>query len=502
MSVRRSAVLVVLAVLTVAGPAAAADVSASSVTGLRLERPTPARGAEDDVLGISTVNAAPGGGASAWVLTCRAPTIRFGPKCLEIDPDVVISAVPCPRTDTSIEGFLSRLDMVRVVCPRLAPGVRMDLDDSDLFILDRDPTAPRPATGRLVDVTVLPVTPFISSDPVTMVAPTTTRPYHVELSELSRPTGFWSVTLAGGDDVVRLPSTATGGSDIRTRAGEDVVATGGGSDVVDLGSGDDRLVVAAVPDGRPDSYTGGSGTDTLDFSARTTPVVAAGFTSSVGGTGDGDDRAVGFERVIGGSGNDSILGMPSAFGGPGDDLLTARAAGSLLVGGPGVDTMRGGPGDDRIDARDGARDARIECGGGQDVVELDLVDPAPAQPRACRSVARLAIDEGPPTRITGATARTGGVLRVRVACPAGAPRACAGFLTAALADGGSRTPARVRYRLRAGRTGVVAARLTPREATRLTRTRDIAVTSRETGRSGPKTVRALLRVAPAGDARR
>lgn len=502
MSVRRSALLVVLAVLTVAGPAAAADVSASSVTGLRLERSSAGfTGSQNDVLGIATTNAGPGGEATAWVLTCVKSTVRFGAKCLENDPDVVVSGVPCQRTDRSFEGFLLRTDDVRVVCPRLAPGVRIELDDSDLFILDRDPTAPRQGV-RLTDVTLLPVTPFISSDPVTMVAPATARPYHVELSELSRPTGFWSVTLAGGGDVVRLPSTATGGSNIRTRGGGDVVATGGGSDVVDLGSGDDRLVVAAVPDGRPDSYTGGSGTDTLDFGARATPVVAAGFTSGVGGTGDGDDRAVGFERVIGGSGNDSILGMPSALGGPGDDLLTARAAGSLLVGGPGVDTMRGGVGDDRIDARDGARDARIECGGGQDVVELDLVDPAPAQPRACRSVARLAIDEGPPTRIAGATARAGGLVRVRVACPAGAPRACAGVLTAALADGGSRTPARVRYRVRAGRTGVVAARLTPREAARLTRPREVAVTSRETGRSGPETVRALLRVVPAGGTRR
>jgi len=93
------------------------------------------------------------------------------------------------------------------------------------------------------------------------------------------------------------------------------------------------------------------------------------------------------------------------------------------------------------------------------------------------------------------------MLRVRVACPAAVPRACAGRLTAALADGGARRPASVRYRVRPGRTAVVAARLTPRETARVTRPRDVFVTSRETGRSGPKTVRALLRIAPPGGAR-
>jgi hypothetical protein len=503
-SARLSILLGAVALAVSATPAAAVDVSASSVTGLRLEPSSFGGGAS--LVGLATVNAGRGGSASSWALSClTVDTLRLTSKCLENDPDVVASRVACDRSDLTFRDFaLFRTDLVRMTCPRLAPGIQVDLTRGPAMIADRDALTQGGEVDQdgVVDIESFLVTPFISDDPVTITAPTQiTGSYRIEFSDLSRPTGFWRIVLARGDDTFRMPLAATGGSDVRTGPGDDIVRPGGGNDFVDLGSGSDRLEAGAAPDGQPDSYVGGPGIDTLDYGLRSAPVTVAGFTSGVGSAGEGGDQAVEFERVIGGSGDDFLLGMPSALGGPGDDLLTARQAGSVLVGGPGIDTMRGGPGDDRINARDGERDVRVECGAGEDLLLLDLVDPLPLVPRACETLSRLAIDEGEPTGVGRVVMRADGRLAVAVTCPSGARRACAGRLTASLARGGARNPAPVRYRVASGRRALVSPPLTAREGARLRRSAAVVVvTSREVGRSGPKTVIARRLVAAGGSA--
>jgi Ca2+-binding RTX toxin-like protein len=109
----------------------------------------------------------------------------------------------------------------------------------------------------------------------------------------------------------------------------------------DLGEGDDRMTLTAAS--HPGSVFGGSGADTI----------AAGLGRNVIGGGDGNDV------LKGGAGNDRILGDR------------------------GRDAIFGGSGNDRLRADDGAPDAVIDCGPGEDAVRIDPTDPAP---RRCERV--------------------------------------------------------------------------------------------------------------------
>ncbi len=90
--------------------------------------------------------------------------------------------------------------------------------------------------------------------------------------------------------------------------------------------------------------------------------------------------------ISGGSGNDvshgnrgndlifANLGVDETFGGGGDDVLFALARRD--VSGPGDvvgDTLHGEEGHDDLRTRDGEAD-KIDCGPGNDVARLDLVD--------------------------------------------------------------------------------------------------------------------------------
>ena len=105
----------------------------------------------------------------------------------------------------------------------------------------------------------------------------------------------------------------------------------------------------------------------------------------------------GHDRVHGGAGDDWVRGDPNrdlVAGGPGDDRVGGGGSDDVLRGGlgddwlhPGLgdDVVRGGPGDDVIDAAGDAPRAwrprrvhvdRIHCGGGWDLVVLDVADVA------------------------------------------------------------------------------------------------------------------------------
>ncbi|HEX8912167.1 MAG TPA: hypothetical protein VF796_07385, partial [Humisphaera sp.] len=148
------------------------------------------------------------------------------------------------------------------------------------------------------------------------------------------------------------------------------------------GDGDDRFVSGP---GR-DVVTGGAGTDTADYSARTAPVFVdladspgpdrSDVPGDDGAAGEHDDLAE-VEVVLGGRGNDVIRGSAGAdrlYGNGGDDLLDGRAGNDWLDGGPGRDRLLGGAGDDLLYAwHDNAGD-RLDGGPGTDAAGRDAID--------------------------------------------------------------------------------------------------------------------------------
>jgi hypothetical protein len=193
------------------------------------------------------------------------------------------------------------------------------------------------------------------------------------------------VRVSGGDgDDVLDASRSTIGTALNGGAGDDVLIDGPTSDVLDPGPGRDTVTggpgndtVYAGDDGAhpaPDRIDGGPGNDTLDYSSRRSPLridLATGVA--------GEDRAGGFENVVGGLGHDVIAGddgpnwlrgaPPDAPGGDvlegrgGDDHLDGRAGADVLLGGAGDDVLSGWSGSDRYDA-----------GRGRDIVELDATN--------------------------------------------------------------------------------------------------------------------------------
>jgi Ca2+-binding RTX toxin-like protein len=113
---------------------------------------------------------------------------------------------------------------------------------------------------------------------------------------------------------------------------------------------------------------GGTGVDTLDYSAWTAAVsvdLAASSASAVGGS------VFNIENVVGGRGSDVLLGGVGANqlnGGGGNDLILGRAGNDVLFGGAGYDILIGNTGGDRLFGGDG-EDILI---GGDTIHDADL----------------------------------------------------------------------------------------------------------------------------------
>lgn len=141
-------------------------------------------------------------------------------------------------------------------------------------------------------------------------------------------------------------------------AGNDTIIGGLGSDTIKGNAGDDIFVVNSTADGR-DSYDGGAGTDTLDYSAVGTAVTLTlrdGAASTFA-----TDTIENVENVIGGSVNDRLTGNGLA------NVLTGNAGDDVLKGGAGDDTLDGGTGNDDLDG--GADNDRLFGGVGSDVLK-------------------------------------------------------------------------------------------------------------------------------------
>jgi Ca2+-binding RTX toxin-like protein len=152
-----------------------------------------------------------------------------------------------------------------------------------------------------------------------------------------------------GNDTIR---GALGNDHLLGGPGADLLIGNGGSDTLEGGTGDDTFRAENVQDGA-DVMIGGWGFDTVNYSARTTPVnVTLDWSYDDGGPGEHDNARPDVERAIGGTANDTMSGdqpqQTTLFGGPGDDVLDVRDADGQptdkIDGGPGTDTCRADPG--------------------------------------------------------------------------------------------------------------------------------------------------------------
>jgi Ca2+-binding RTX toxin-like protein len=238
-------------------------------------------------------------------------------------------------------------------------------------------------------------------------------------------------TLSGGpgNDSVRGRGTLNGGSgndqltgspladNLRGSSGRDLLDGGFGADDLAGGSQADTLIYPGRQngvnvtigggnnnDGGPEDQTG-SRRDTVhgdieivfgtelsdalvgDRSSET--LVALGGDDFVAGN-SGRDTVLGFDGndlLIGQAGGDLVRGGPGAdrqFGKSGGDRLAGGADDDFLRGGTGHDVMKGKTGIDRINARDGQRDVKINCGPGPRSLEGAKRDKRrDPRPRSC-----------------------------------------------------------------------------------------------------------------------
>jgi Ca2+-binding RTX toxin-like protein len=163
--------------------------------------------------------------------------------------------------------------------------------------------------------------------------------------------------------------------------GNDTINAGGGVDSVDGGSGNDHI--EDDDSVNFDVYDGGSGIDTIDYSAdkfadgTVTINLATGQTVAAGGI---TETIRNFESVEGSQGGETIIGSDVANildgnggndrinGGAGNDTLNGDTGDDILDGGTGADVMFGGVGDDMFVVDNAADEVHENIGAGTDIV--------------------------------------------------------------------------------------------------------------------------------------
>jgi len=186
-------------------------------------------------------------------------------------------------------------------------------------------------------------------------------------------------------------------------------------DLLDGEAGDDRFNQGSAPD-CGDALTGGAGTDTADYQART-----AILTIDLDGTADdGDVVSLGekdnvksdIEVVLGGTAADTITGSSGdnqLHGGPGNDTLNGGTGNDTLTGDTGNDILNGEAGDDIFDesqGNDAKFTASIAKGDGDDILNggTGVDDKVTYATRVATLDVTICVDL---TKLTGNSALTG-----------------------------------------------------------------------------------------------
>jgi Ca2+-binding RTX toxin-like protein len=126
------------------------------------------------------------------------------------------------------------------------------------------------------------------------------------------------------------------------------VGGGGGNDTVvgdigvptwfDSGDGDDAFIASDLPG---DTFLGGNGADTVDYS-RLNLDLTVDLSQGIGGAPGFQDALIGVQNAIGGSGNDVLIGDNNRnilSGGAGNDTITGNGGHDVLIGGSGNDVF-------------------------------------------------------------------------------------------------------------------------------------------------------------------
>ena len=194
------------------------------------------------------------------------------------------------------------------------------------------------------------------------------------------------VNVFGGNDQVTLGRRAMnakiiggeGNDTLSAGEGNDTICGDGGNDYLFGGGGHDYLNGGDGTGADADDILGGTGWDTIDYSARVNHVrVGVGQNFNDGELNEQDNVHEGVEIVIGGDGDDMLQNFtpfPSKlYGGAGNDLLIGNEADDLLDGGAGNDELTGAGGFDSYASNDG--DADVIVGGmGLGDIDKDALD--------------------------------------------------------------------------------------------------------------------------------
>ncbi len=161
-----------------------------------------------------------------------------------------------------------------------------------------------------------------------------------------------------GADVENLTG-GTLGDTLTGNALNNVIKGGLGADTMYGLAGDDRFDEGAAPSGA-DVISGGTGSDTIDYSARVAIITATlDGTATSGGAAETDTLGVACVPAVTG-----CFDVENLWGGTLADVLTGNSSANELVGGTGNDTLSGGAGDDVIEGGGLAESNIIDCGAG------------------------------------------------------------------------------------------------------------------------------------------
>ena len=191
-----------------------------------------------------------------------------------------------------------------------------------------------------------------------------TLPDTITVRSLDGTTANIVIRINGNNDLNVITGT-NGANLLQGTSAADLITPLNGPDAVFAGGGND--VIRSTPNDGSDLYDGGSGQDTVDYSALTQSVDVR-LANLFGGSGlatgsqSGVDALVSIENVIGSRAGDRLVGNGSANvieGGLGNDTLSGLG---------GADRIDGGAGNDRLTGGDGSDTFVFKPGFGNDVV--------------------------------------------------------------------------------------------------------------------------------------
>lgn len=154
--------------------------------------------------------------------------------------------------------------------------------------------------------------------------------------------------------------------------GNDVLRPGEATDLLDGGDGDDTFDVNDRFLAAGTTYSGGDGTDLLDFSGETGEFVVdltLGWFQQTDAPSLLYAHLGGIEDVEAGDGNDTVIGdgeRNKLLGGEGDDQIQGNDGNDILKGERGADTLLGNSGRDTLSGQKG-RDV-LKGGNGNDTL--------------------------------------------------------------------------------------------------------------------------------------